>query len=423
MTGGVLVVGASHAGVQLAVSLRDHGYDRPVTLVGAEAHLPYRRPDLSKTYLAPGAAVAPTELRTAAFYESRRIALVRGERVVRVSRSPSGPPGSGTAVTDRGRTLAFDRLALAVGARPRRLDLPGADLDGVCHLRDLDDAARLRSRLDAARDVVVVGGGFVGLEVAAVARGRGGNVTVVEAAPRLLSRSVAPVVSEFLRRAHIRRGTGVRLSAQVAAVRGERGRVRAVAFADGTVLPADLVVVGVGVAPRTELAEQLGLTCRGGIAVDRFARTSDPHVVAAGDCTVTPDPRTGAGAVRLESMPHAVAQARVAAATLCGLAHPYTEVPWFWSDQYDLALQMAGLADGHDRVVVRGDPDGERFSVLYYRGGDLLAVQAVNSPGDYVAARRALSTGTPLPAERAADAGVALKDLLLGRAVPASDHP
>jgi 3-phenylpropionate/trans-cinnamate dioxygenase ferredoxin reductase component len=427
VTAGVLVVGASHAGVQVAVSLRECGYDGPVTLVGAEAHLPYHRPALSKAYLAAPDGAAPAELRTPAFYAERRIDVVRAERVVRVGLSPSGPPGSGTALTDRGRALAFDRLALTVGARPRRLDVPGTDLDGVCYLRALDDAARLRSCLAAARDVVVVGGGFVGLEVAAVARSRGRNVTIVEAAQRLLSRSVAPVVSEFYRRAHARRGTEVRLGAAVAGFHGRHGRVTGVGLTDGSVLPADLVVVGVGVVPRTELAEQLGLACDGGIVVDGYARTSDTSVVAAGDCTVLPDPLTGRGPVRLESMPNAVSQARVAAATLAGRPRRYADVPWFWSDQYDLTLQIAGLADGHDQAVVRGDPDSERFSVLYYRGGDLLAVTAVNATADYMAVRRALAAGVPLPADRAAVADTPLKELLPGRAapgraVPASDH-
>lgn len=413
MTGGVLIVGASQAGVQTAASLRDHGYDGPITLVGAEARPPYQRPPLSKAFLAGEADIASLDLRTTAFYAEQRIQVLAAERVTRLHLSASGPPGSGRALTDRGRPLAFDRLALTVGARPRRLDLPGADLSGVCYLRNLDDAAQIRTHLTPARDVVVIGGGFIGLEAAAVARSEGRNVTVVEAAERLISRSVAPLISEFYRRAHLRRGVEIRLGAEVAGLSGEHGRVRGVRLTDGTLLPADLVVVGVGVVPRTELAEQLGLVCEGGIVVDEFARTSDPSVVAAGDCTVTPNPLTGEGRVRLESVPNAVAQARVAAATLVGRPRPYTEVPWFWSDQYDLKLQIAGVTNGYDHLVVRGDADRESFSVLYYRNGSLLGINAINNAPDYLAVRKALSSGVPLPPDRAGASEVPLRQLLL----------
>ncbi|RCG30487.1 ferredoxin [Sphaerisporangium album] len=410
MTGGVLVVGASQAGVQLGASLREHGYDGPVTLVGAEPQPPYQRPPLSKAYLGGAADSASLELRDQAFYANRRIDLLPAERVTHI--------GRGTALTDQGRVLDFDHLALTVGARARRLTVPGSDLTGVCYLRDLADAALLRRHLTRARHVVVVGGGFIGLEVAAVARSDGRSVTVVEAAPRLMARAVAPTVSEFYRHAHARRGTEVLLGAQLTRIDGEHGRVAGVSLADGTRLPADLVVAGVGVVPRTELAEQLGLACDGGIVVDEFARTSDPSIVAAGDCTVMPNPVTGEGRVRLESMPNAIAQARVAAATLIGKARPYADVPWFWSDQYDLKLQIAGVADGYDQVVVRGEPESEAFSALYYRGGELLAVNAVNRTADYLVVRKALASRTPLPADRAAHADVPLKDLLVATPAP-----
>jgi 3-phenylpropionate/trans-cinnamate dioxygenase ferredoxin reductase component len=411
--GGALVVGASQAGVQLAVSLRDNGYDAPITLIGAESQLPYQRPPLSKAFLSGSADITTLQLRTEAFYAAQRIDVVPAERVTQLRLSASGSRGSGTALTDQGRTLVFDRLALTVGARPRRLDVPGSDLEGVCYLRAVDDAVRLRSHLTNARDVVVIGGGFIGLEAAAVARSEDKNVIVVEAADRLISRSVAPVVSEFYRQAHIRRGTEVRLGAEVAGIRGARGQVTGVRLKDGTVLPADVVVVGVGITPRTELAEQLGLHCDGGIVVDEFARTSEPSVVAAGDCTVLPNPQTGEGMVRLESVPNAVSQAKVAAATLAGSPRPYTDIPWNWSDQYDLKLQMAGATNEFDEHLVRGDPDSERFSVLYYRQGSLRAINAVNEARDYLAVRKALASGTPLPPERAAVTDVPLKDLLL----------
>jgi 3-phenylpropionate/trans-cinnamate dioxygenase ferredoxin reductase subunit len=229
---------------------------------------------------------------------------------------------------------------------------------------------------------------------------------------RLISRSVAPIVSEFYRQAHLRRGTAVRLGTSVEAFEGEAGCVSKVRLSDGTQLAADVVLVGVGAVPRTKLAEQIGLTCNGGIVVDEFARTSNPAIVAAGDCTVSPNPLTLEGSVRLESVHNAVSQARVAAATLAGTPEAYTAVPWFWSDQGDLKLQIAGLTAGYDHFVVRGDPASERFSVLYYRERKLLGIDAVNRAPDYMVVRQALSRGVDIPADRAAYADVPLKSLL-----------
>jgi 3-phenylpropionate/trans-cinnamate dioxygenase ferredoxin reductase subunit len=401
---GTLIVGASQAGIQLALSLREAGDEEPITLVGAEVHPPYQRPPLSKAFLAGKADLASLAFRTEAFYAEQQIDVMLGEHVVGLT--------AGRATTHSGRSLPFDRLALTVGARPRRLAVPGADLEGVCYLRDVDDALRLRGWLGAARDVVVVGGGFIGLEAAAVARSLGKSVTVVEAADRLIPRSVAPIVSEFYRQAHLRRGSDIRLGVSVAALTGEGGRVTGVELSDGTRLPADLVLAGVGIVPRTELAEQLGLECAGGIVVDEFARTSEPGVVAAGDCTVLPHPLAGDGLVRLESVQNAIGQAKVAAATLLGKQEPYTAVPWFWSDQYDLKLQIAGLSRGHDEHVVRGDPATERFSVLYYRNRVLVGVDAVNSTADYLTVRRVLERGGEIAPELARNTEVPLKRLV-----------
>lgn len=412
MSNGTLIVGGSQAGLQLAVSLRHLGDTSPIILVGEETHPPYQRPPLSKEFLAGRAEADSLAFRTLAFYADSGIDLVRGERVSELSLSPSDPPGSGVAATASGRELPFDRLALTVGAGPRRLDLPGADLDGICYLRDRSDATDLRARLATASSVIVVGGGFIGLEVASAARALGRSVTVIEAAERLMARAVGPVVSEFYRQAHLRRGIDVRLSSGVSRFDGEGGRVTGLELSDGTRLPADLVLVGIGVLPRTELAEQLGLVCDQGIVVDAHARTSDPSVVAAGDCTVQPHPMTGQGRVRLESVQNAVAQAQVAAATLLGRLDGVRPVPWFWSFQGDLKLQIAGLADGYDDHVVRGEPDDEHFSVLYYRRGRLLAIDAVNRPADYMAVRKALGQGASIAPDRAGDAAIPLKSLI-----------
>lgn len=411
MQAGTLIIGASQAGLQLAVSLRELGDAAPITLVGAEVHPPYQRPPLSKEYLTGTADGDTLAFRSPSFYVDQGIDLVCGERVTELSLN-SGGSGAGTARTAAGRTFEFDRLALTTGASPRRLDIPGADLDGICYLRDLDDARHLRTCLAESQRVVVVGGGFVGLEAAAVARAQGKDVTVVEAADRLIARAVAPVVSEFYKQAHERRGTTVLLSTGVTGFTGEDGRVTGVVLADGTELPADLVMVGVGVVPNADLAEQLGLEVDGGIVVDKYARTSVPTVVAAGDCTVLPHPVTGEGRVRLESVNNAVTQAATAAASLMGKLEVVPNVPWFWSNQGDLRLQIAGLAAGFDDFVVRGEPENERFSVLYYRDGRLLAVDAVNSPGDYMVVRKALTQGSTIAAEDAKDSGTPLKKLL-----------
>jgi 3-phenylpropionate/trans-cinnamate dioxygenase ferredoxin reductase component len=409
---GTLIVGASQAGVHLAATLRQLGDTAPIALVGAETHPPYQRPPLSKEFLSGSSGPEALVFRTTEYYAENRIELVCGERVVDITLPADGR--TGIARTAAGLVLPFERLALTVGARPRRLDVPGADLQGILSLRDLDDAVQLRNRLTDASRVVVVGGGFIGLEAAAAARAQGKEVTVVEAADRLVGRAVAPVVSEFFRQAHQRRGTAVLLSMEVVGFDGTGGRVHAVRLADGSELRADLVLVGVGAVPRTELAEQIGLECDRGIVVDAAARTSNASVVAAGDCTVLPHPMTGVGRVRLESVPSAVAQAGAAAATLLGRTARTRTVPWFWSNQGDLRLQIAGLSTGFDRYDVRGEPHTEKFAVLYYRDGELLAVDAVNAPADYLAVRKALTMGKTLPADRAADAAVPLKSLLAG---------
>jgi 3-phenylpropionate/trans-cinnamate dioxygenase ferredoxin reductase component len=414
VTAGTLIVGASQAGLQLAVSLRELGDSSPITLVGEELHQPYQRPPLSKEFLAGDADVASLAFRVPAFYADSGIELVCGEQVTGARLTK--PAGGGVATTASGRMLPFDRLALTVGAAPRQMDVPGSDLDGICYLRDSDDAVDLRSRLEQAANVVVVGGGFIGLEATAAARAQGRSVTVVEAADRLLPRAVAPVVSDFYRRAHERRGARVLLQSQVSGFTGDRGAVTTVRLADGRELPADLVLVGVGIVPRTELAGQLGLECDGGIVVDSHARTSEPSVVSAGDCTVQPHPMTGVERVRLESVQNAVAQATVAAKTLMAQLETPRTVPWFWSYQGDLKLQIAGLSTGYDQHVVRGEPDTECFSVLYYRAGQLLAIDAVNNAIEYMVVRKALTQGASIPADVVGDASIPLKTLVLATA-------
>ena len=408
----ILVVGACQAGVQLVASLREGGHTGRLVLVGAEPYLPYQRPPLSKAYLSGEATADSLALRASSWYEAQDIELVLGERVVHVDLDGA------RAQTDAGRDLDCDRVALTTGARVRRLAVPGADLPGVLYLRDLAHAEALAAALPSSARVVVVGGGFIGLEAAAVCRGKGKQVTVVEFADRLMARAVAPIVSDFYRDAHVRRGTTVLLGRGVVAIDGV-DRATGVVLDNGVVLPADLVLVGVGVHPRVELAESMGITVeQGAVRVDEHAQTSDARVVAAGDVCLLPNPRAPEVLVRLESVQNAVDQAKTAAATLLGQPVPYQALPWFWSDQAGIRLQIAGLSMGWQEAVLRGSPDDEAFSVLYLRNGHLLAVDAVNRPADFMAARRALSRGpVPMSAAAAGEQGRPLKELLAAASV------
>lgn len=416
-----LIVGACQAGVQIASSLRELGDTDPIVIVGEEAHRPYQRPPLSKGWLKGELEPDDVILRTREWFAGQGIDLVSGDRVATIQR---GADGSGVAQTLGGRSIPFTRLALATGASVRRLPLPGTDYRGVYYLRDADDAIALGPALGEERvqRVVVVGGGFIGLEAAAAARQLGKDVTVVEGTGRLIGRAVSEQTSAFYLDAHRRRGAQVLLGVRIAAILGEdasaagrRGSVTGVELADGTVIPADLVVIGIGVLPRVELAVQLGLEVAGGIVVDEACRTSDGRTVAAGDCTVMPNPYPLGlgGSVRIESVNNALEQAKIAAATLLGREASYSTVPWFWSDQADLKLQIAGLSAGFDQVVLRGDPDTEKFGVLYYRDGRLIAADCVNKPAEFMAIRHALMKGQTIPPDAAADTDVPLKQSVI----------
>lgn len=404
---GTLVVGGGQAGVQVASSLRELGYDGPVALVCDELPLPYHRPPLSKELFRPGPPAQPTKLRAERFYEEAGIELIRGERIVDLDLPDSFPHSPGVARTDQRRTLRFDRLALAVGGRSRELSVPGTHLAGVCRLRTIGEFQVLRSALSAAQDVVVVGAGFIGLEVASAAAAAGKNVTVVEYAPRVLDRAGSGEISDFLHAAHLRRGVTFRLGAAAVAFRARNGRVCSVTLADGNEIPADVVVVGVGLVPATDLAAAIGLEHdRDGILVDDSARTSRAGIVAAGDCTVRD------GRLRLESVHNAVTQGRQAAVSILGANQDRAAVPWFWSDQADLKLQIAGLHADHDEVVVRGAPGDESFSVLYYRQGQLTSIHSINAPGDFILGRRTLQEGWNIPPHLAGDVSQPLKSLV-----------
>lgn len=411
---GILIIGASQAGVQLAVSLRGVGYDAPITLLGDEDHRPYQRPALSKEFLQGEMDKEQLIFRSNEFWEEHGIRLVKGERIVAIER---GDDGAGTARAASGATFEFDRLALAVGARARTLDLPGGDLPGVLALRNADDALELKARAAEATDVVVVGGGFIGLEAASSLQRMGKRVTVLEYGPRLVGRAVGPETSDFFLEAHRQRELDIRLDARMARFIADpgTGAVAAVEMADGERIPAQIVLVGIGVIPNTELAEQLGLEVDNGIVVDEFALASDGTTIAVGDVANIPNPVPSSPEgerIRLESVNNAIEHAKVAAYSLVGRREEYAGIPWFWSNQADLKLQIAGLSHGYDRTVIRQDPVRDRFTTLYYRDDRVIAADCINSPVDFMAVRGALTRGQNIPADEAADVEVPLKQLV-----------
>lgn len=392
----MVIVGAGQAGFQVAASLRASAYAGPIRLLGDEPDHPYQRPPLSKGLLLGKTTADRLLFRQPAYYQAQGIALELGTAVTAIDREAG-------SVATAGGSIPYDHLVLATGTRVRPLRVPGAELAGVRYLRTLGDAIALGPAIAASRRVAVIGGGFIGLEVAAAVRLLGRPVTVIEAADRLMGRVVAPVVTAFFAALHRERGVTLALDAQVTALAGEGAKVTGVLLADGRTVPADLVVIGIGVLPNVELAEAAGLACADGILVDAQGRTADPRIFAAGECAAHPN-RFAGGTARLESVQHAVDHAKTVAGALMGGAASYDEVPWFWSDQYEVKLQMAGISRGHDRAVLRGDPAAGRFSVCYFKDGRLLALDSVNRPGEHLIARKLLgSAGNTLTEAHAAD--------------------
>jgi 3-phenylpropionate/trans-cinnamate dioxygenase ferredoxin reductase subunit len=401
----IVVVGAGHAAGQLAVSLRQQGFDGSIQVIGEEPQPPYQRPPLSKGFLAGETDAASLAFRRPGYYEKHAVELLLDTRVEAIDRAAKS-----IRLAD-GQTIGYDRLALTTGARVRRLAVPGVELAGIHYLRTIADVDAIQPAFRPGTRLVVVGGGYIGLEVAAVAIGLGLQVTVLEMAPRVLDRVTSPVVAQFFARIHGERGVAIRTGAAVSGFEGE-GRVDRVLCADGSRIEADLVIVGIGVVPNQELAAAAGLTVDDGIVVDRHAVTSDSEIVAAGDCTRHPS-AFATKRVRLESVQNAVDQAKTAAATLCGNDLPYDTVPWFWSDQYDLKLQIAGLSTGYDEVVLRGDPEQRSFAAFYFGDGRLLAVDAINRPPEYMWARRMLAERRTIDRAHLADPTVPLVELVI----------
>lgn len=406
---GLLIVGAGHAGSELAIAARQGGWAGRIVLLGEETGVPYQRPPLSKTYLLGKADVESLALRPAAAYEAARVDRVQGARVVAIDRTAHH-----VTLAD-GSTLAYEKLAWCTGGRPRPLVCDGMDPAhppaNLFTLRTLADADGMRAQLRPGARVVVVGGGYVGLEVAASARGQGAQVTVLEAQPRVLARVAGPEVSQFYEDVHREAGVTILTGTGIARVECEGNKIVAVVCNTGLRLPADMVVAGIGMLANIEVTRAAGLAEEGGIPVDDLSRTADPDITAAGDCTLQHHALYGR-TLRLESVPNALEQARAAASWLCGKPKPNRSVPWFWSDQYELKLQMVGLSQGYDRCVLRGSPQARSFCAFYLQGNRVLALDAVNRPGDFMAVRRALAQPLTVQPDRLSDESIPLKDLL-----------
>jgi 3-phenylpropionate/trans-cinnamate dioxygenase ferredoxin reductase subunit len=406
---GVVVVGAGHGGFQLAASLRQHGYDGRVALIGDEPHLPYQRPPLSKDYLDGKIGLDLLLMRPATFFDEHRIELVTGTAVAAIDR-----PGKAVVIAD-GKRLDYDHLVLATGARNRVPPLPGVELDGVCYLRNLAETEDLKQRLAAAQHCVVIGAGFIGLEFAAIARGKGKPVHIVELVERVMARVVCPDTSAYFAEAHRAAGVEFSFGARIERIGGEGGKVTHVVLQDGRTLPADLVVVSIGVVPNEGLAAASGLAVENGVSVDETLLTADPGISAIGDCAAFPSRHSLRNPVRLEAVQNAVDHARCVANRLVGKPHPYEALPWFWSEQGPLRLQIAGLTTGYQQVVLRGDYDNGEYSAFLYAGDKLLGIESINKPADHAFARRLLAGGRDVTPAQAADLSFDLRAAAMAR--------
>ncbi|MEO1101653.1 MAG: FAD-dependent oxidoreductase [Pseudomonadota bacterium] len=400
----VVIVGAGQAAAQACQSLRMGGYEGALIVIGDEPALPYQRPPLSKAYMKGDLPEERLYFKPAAWYEDNNIEVMLGVTATGIDRAAQ------RVLLENDGHVDYDALILATGSRPRELPVEGSDLEGVHDLRGLADVERIRPQMMEGHRLVVVGAGYIGLEAAAVARQMGLDVTVLEMAPRVLARVTSPVMSDFFETEHSRQGVDIRVDARLASLKGQGGKVSSAVLGDGTEIPADIVLVGIGILPNVELAEAAGIGCKDGIIVDRDARSSDPRVFAAGDCArrlLVHYGREG----RLESVHNAIEQGKLAAAAILGKPRPPEDCPWFWSDQYDLKLQIAGLSEGYDRIVVRGDPDARKFAAFYLRAGRLIAVDAVNSAPEFMASKKLIMAGASVAPADLQDTSTSMKDI------------
>ena len=405
MTERTVIAGAGHAAGQVVATLKQLKYAGQIVLVGDEDYLPYQRPPLSKKFLAGAMPAERLHFKPASFYDEPNIEIRLRTRITTIDRDNK------SVHTEGGERISYDKLVLALGSRARRLRIDGADLAGVHYLRSIADVDDIRSELKHYRRTVIIGAGYIGLEVAAVMQQLGLDVTVVELADRVMSRVVSPEISDFYQIEHTNKGVKLRLSTGVSAFRGDK-RIASVETTDGEQIPADFVVVGIGIVANTELAASAGLTVDNGIVVNDQCETGDPAVYAVGDCTAHPNAIYNRQ-LRLESVHNALEQAKTAAANICGKETHYSQVPWFWSDQYDLKLQIAGLSEGYDEIVIRGNPADRSFACLYLKNGQLIATDAVNAPREFVQSKGLIASHAKIDPARLADTDIPLQDAVV----------
>lgn len=396
MAATVVIAGAGHAAGQVVATLKQKQFAGRIVLLGDEPYLPYQRPPLSKKYLAGALDAERLHFKPASFYDAPNIDVHLNTRVTAIACDEN------IVHTGDGESVSYDKLVLALGSRARHIAVAGDTLEGVYYLRDIQDVDKIRGAIATYKKVTIVGAGYIGLEVAAVCRQLGLDVTVIEMADRVMSRVVSPQVSSFYQQQHEQHGVKFKMSAGLHALRGN-GRVSAVELDGGDVVDADFVIIGAGILPNYELAEAAGLEVENGIVVDERCQTSDADIFAVGDCTSHPNSIYGRR-VRLESVHNALEQAKTAASNICGDVHLYSQVPWFWSDQYDLKLQIAGLSDGYDQTLVRGDPAMKKFACLYLQQGVLIAVDAINAPREFMQAKRLIAERATIDPATAAGA-------------------
>ena len=398
---GMVIIGAGHAAGQAAASLRQEKYEGPITIIGDEPHIPYQRPPLSKQYLSGEQAIERVYLRPEKFYADKNVTLKLGVNATEIDREAK------QVILDNGESVPYDKLIIATGSRPRILNIEGSNLKGMHYLRTIADVDAIRDEMAAGKNLVIVGGGYIGLEVASVGIERGLNVHVLEMESRILQRVTTPQMSEYYHNLHSGRGVNIHTDTMVSGFAGS-DQVEQVLCGDES-FDADLVIVGIGIMPNIELAQAAGLECDNGIVVDDHCRTSDPEIYAAGDCTNHPNPLLKRR-LRLESVPNAMEQARVCVSNMLGGDKVYAAMPWFWSDQYELKLQMVGFSADGDEHVLRGNMEENQFAVFYLNNGKVVAADAVNSPKEFMVCKQLV--GKAVDPATLANPETELKDLL-----------
>jgi len=401
----VLIIGAGQAAAQTAASLRQGGFTGQITIIGDEPALPYQRPPLSKAYLKGELAPDRLYFKNAEWYEAQNVEVLTNTKALSVDATAK------SVTMSTGASLSFDHLVFATGSRNRTLPMDGASLGNVFGLRDLADVDALRPHIGENKKLVIIGAGYIGLETAAVARSLGTDVTVLELADRVLARVTSPTISAFYEDLHSRHGVDIKTNCATSTINGQDGKVKSVTLSTGEVLPCDALLIGIGILPNIEIASEAGVACEDGILVNEAGQTNLPNIYAAGDCAkrlIQPYNRMG----RLESVHNAIEQGKQVSASILDKPAPKTDCPWFWSDQYNIKLQIAGLSTGYDNFVVRGDIKREKFAVFYFKDDILIAADAINSAPEFMTAKRLIATQAKVPPETLADPKVSLKDIL-----------